>query len=121
MEQNAPWPDRVRLAARQARGRAVAPRQGRHRRMDWLASAAAALIVAACASSGSDSSGSTPSRAAAPAPGMADPGSALNHCRARAARLPRSRTSADRQEAKMAQLHPALDPPAMARTGRFFL
>jgi predicted lipoprotein with Yx(FWY)xxD motif len=48
--------------------------------MGWLASAAvvaAALIVAACASSGPDSSASTPSRAAAPAPGMAASGRAL--------------------------------------------
>jgi K+-sensing histidine kinase KdpD len=78
MENNAPWPDRTRLAARRARGRAVASEQGRHRRrMGWLASAAviaAALIVAACASSGS---GSTPSRAAAPASSMAASGSAL--------------------------------------------
>jgi len=48
--------------------------------MSWLASAAVvavALIVAACASSGSGGSGGTPSRAAAPASGMAASGSAL--------------------------------------------
>jgi two-component system sensor histidine kinase KdpD len=81
MKKNASWPDRVRPEARRPRGRAVAPGQGRRRRrMGWLASAAvvaAALIVAACASSGSGSTGSTPSRAAAPASGMAASGSAL--------------------------------------------
>ena len=60
-EKNAPWPDRVRLAARCARRRAVTPGQRRRRRrMGWLASAAVvavALIVAACASSGSGNSG----------------------------------------------------------------
>ena len=81
MDKNTPWPDHVRLAARYARGRAVAHGQRRHRRrLSWLASAAVvavALIVAACASSGSGGSGGTPSRAAAPASGMAASGSAL--------------------------------------------
>jgi predicted lipoprotein with Yx(FWY)xxD motif/nucleotide-binding universal stress UspA family protein len=81
MEKNAPWPDRVRRAARWACGRAGAPGHKRHRRrMGWPASAAVvavALIVAACASSGSGNSGSTPSRAATPASGMAASGSAL--------------------------------------------
>ena len=61
MEKNTPRPDRVRLAARWARRRAVTPGQRRHRRrMSWLVPAAvvaAALIVAACASSGSSSDG----------------------------------------------------------------
>ena len=81
MEKNIPWPGHVRLAARRARRRAAAPRQGRHRRrIGWLASAAvvaAALIVAACTSSGSGSPASTPSRAAAPASGLAASGRAL--------------------------------------------
>ena len=73
MEKNTPRPDRVRLAARWARGRAVAPGPGRHRRrMGWLVPAAvlaAALIVAAYASSGSSSDGaaSRPSHAASSA------------------------------------------------------
>ena len=70
MEKNTPRPDRVRLAARWARGRAVAPGPGRHRRrMGWLVPAAvvaAALIVAACASPGpgSDGAAGRPSHAA---------------------------------------------------------
>jgi len=61
MNKNTPWPDRVRLAAQFACGRAVAPGHRRHRRrIGWLLPAAlvaAALIVAGCASSGSSSDG----------------------------------------------------------------
>ena len=70
MEKNTPRPGRVRPPARWARGRAVAPGPGRHRRrMGRLVPAAvlaAALILAACASPGpgSDGAAGRPSHAA---------------------------------------------------------